>query len=85
LPGGNNQLQPDTRNTVDQIGSIMAAQYAARSVTFDDRQTRDALDGSSIKCPVVDGDVFARYLSYFARTGFLPARVPGGEPQRVGH
>jgi hypothetical protein len=29
--------------------------------------------------------VFARYLSYFARNGFLPARVPGGEPQRVGH
>jgi thioester reductase-like protein len=79
LPGGNNQLQPDARNTVDQIGSIMAAQYAARSVTFDDRQTRDALDGSSITCPVVDGDVFARYISYFARTGFLPARVLGGE------
>jgi len=83
--GGDNQLQPDARSTVDQIGSIMAAQYAARSVTFDDRQTRDALAGSSIICPVIDGGVFARYLSYFIRAGFLPAPVLGGERQRVGH
>jgi thioester reductase-like protein len=66
----------DGQDTVDQIGRIMAAQYAARSVRFDDQQTRDRLAGSSIRCPVVDGDVFGRYLSYFVRTGFLHTPVP---------
>jgi hypothetical protein len=85
LRGGDHQLQPDARKTVDQIGSVMAAQYAARSVKFDDRQTRDALGGSAITCPLVDDDVFARYLSYFVRTGFLPAPVLPGERQRIAH
>jgi thioester reductase-like protein len=73
-PAEQGQRGPDGQNTVDQIGSIMASQYAARSVKFDDRQTRDGLAGSTIACPRVDGDVFARYLSYFVRTGFLHAR-----------
>jgi thioester reductase-like protein len=71
-----NEARPDVQNTVDQIGSIMAAQYAAGSVKFDDQQTRDGLAGSSIICPQVDGDVFARYLAYFVRSGFLHAPVP---------
>jgi thioester reductase-like protein len=71
LRGGQNHPRADGRNTIDQIGSIMAAQYAARSVKFEDQQTRDGLAGSSITCPLMDGDVFARYLSYFVRTGFL--------------
>jgi len=71
--GEPNELGPDAQNTVDQVGSIMAAQYAAGSVKFDDQQTRDGLAGCSITCPLVDRDVFARYLSYFVRTGFLHA------------
>jgi thioester reductase-like protein len=82
--GVDDQLQPDARNTVDQIGSVMAAQYAARSVKFDDQQTRDALAGSAITCPLVDGEVFARYLSYFVGTGFLHSPVLRAERQRVG-
>jgi thioester reductase-like protein len=71
--GDNHPLEPDGRNTVDQIGNIMAAQYAARAVKFDDQHTRNGLSGSSIVCPPIDGDVFARYFSYFVRTGFLHA------------
>jgi thioester reductase-like protein len=84
LRGGHHQLTPDGQNTVDQIGSIMAAQYAARSVKFDDQQTRDGLAGSSIRCPLVDGGVFARYLSYFVRAGFLHPPVLRDERQHAG-
>ena len=75
---------PDGRNTLDRIGSIMAAEYAARSVTFDDRRTREGLAGTSIACPQLDGDVFARYLSHFVRSGFLPAPTPSDPRTRAG-
>ncbi len=73
---GTGDSPPDLngQNTVDQIGSIIAAQYAARSVEFDDQQAREGLAGS-IVCPLVDAEVFARYFSYFTRTGFLHAPV----------
>ncbi|WP_158579884.1 thioester reductase domain-containing protein [Geodermatophilus marinus] len=76
-PRGLDRVRPEVRGTVDRVGRVMAAQYAARSVTFDDRHARDGLAGTTITCPQVDGDVLARYLSYFVRTGFLhpPAHV----------
>jgi thioester reductase-like protein len=70
---GDSEPDLNGQNTVDQLGSIMAAEYAARSVEFDDQQARDGLAGSSIVCPLVDAEVFARYFSYFVRTGFLHA------------
>lgn len=73
--GGKNPGDGNGRTTVDQIGSIMAAQYAARSVTFDDHHARAGLFGTSIMCKRVDGDVLARYLSFLASVGFLPAPV----------
>jgi thioester reductase-like protein len=81
---GQNQLSPPGGNTVDRIGSLIAAQYA-RSVAFDDERTRLGLAGSSIACPRVDADVFARCLSYFVRTGFLgaPAHRAGRPPVGV--
>jgi thioester reductase-like protein len=77
--------QADGGNTVDRIGSLMAAQYAARSVAFDDERTRTALAGASIACPEVDADLFARYLSYFVRIGFLrsPVQRAGRPPVGV--
>jgi thioester reductase-like protein len=79
------QEQLEGGNTVDRIGSLMAAQYAARSVAFDDERTRSALAGGSIVCPRVDADVFARYLSYFVRVGFLrsPVQRAGRPPVGV--
>jgi hypothetical protein len=68
---------------VDRIGSLIAAQYA-RSVAFDDEQTRLGLAGSSIGCPEVDAGVVARYLSYFVRTGFLAAPMHRNERTPVG-
>jgi hypothetical protein len=73
------QLSPQGGNTVDRIGSLIAAQYA-RSVSFDDERTRLGLAGSSIVCPRVGADVFARYLSYFVRTGFLSAPMRDARP-----
>jgi hypothetical protein len=80
---GQEQRSPQGGNTVDRIGSLIAAQYA-RSVSFDDERTRLGLAGSSIVCPRVDADVFARYLSYFARTGFLSAPMHRNERPPVG-
>ena len=82
--GGQGPRGMEGQNTVDRIGSVMAAQYAARSVTFDDRQARRALAGSSIVCPQVDGSLFARYLSYFVRAGLLDAPVHRDGPLAVG-
>ena len=75
------QPELNGHSTVDKIGSIMAAQYAARSVKFDDEQARGGLAGSSITCPTVDTEVFARYFSYFVGTGFLrPPSASDGRP-----
>src|SRR3954451_14780377 len=52
------QEQLEGGNTVDRSGSLMAAQYAARSVAFDDERARSGLAGSSIVCPQVDAEVF---------------------------
>ena len=82
---GQDQLGPQGQKTVDRIGTVMAAQYAARSVKFDDQQARDGLAGTSITCPQVDGKVFARYLSSFVRTGFIRAPELPNEPQPVRH
>jgi thioester reductase-like protein len=81
---GQEQPGPEGGNTVDRIGSLMAAQYAARSVAFDDERTRHGLAGSSIVCPQVGVDVFARYLSYFVRTGFLSAPMRRDDRPPVG-
>lgn len=75
-PSAEDQLESNGSTTVDQIGTIMAAQYAARSVEFDDHHARAGLAGSSITCPRVDGDVLARYLAYLASVGSIPAPVP---------
>src|SRR5215218_6388015 len=80
---GQEQLSPQYGNTVDRIGSLIAAQYA-RSVSFDDERTRLGLAGSSIVCPRVGADVLARYLSYFVRTGFLTAPMHRDERPPVG-
>jgi hypothetical protein len=66
---------PAGQDTVDRIGSIMATQYAARSVRFDDQGARDGLAGTSIVCPRMDEDVFARHVSHFVQTGFLHSPV----------
>jgi hypothetical protein len=69
---------------VDRIGSLMAAQYAARSVAFDDERARSGLAGSSIVCPQVDAELFTRYLSYFLRIGFLSSPVRRAERPPAG-
>jgi len=78
------QEQREGGNTVDRIGSLMAAQYAARSVAFDDERARSALAGVPIVCPEVDADLFARCLSYFVRIGFLRAPVDRAARPPVG-
>jgi hypothetical protein len=50
---------------------------AVARVVFDDRHTRAGLAGTSITCPPVSARLFHTYLSYFVRSGFLPAPPTG--------
>jgi len=61
----------DGPNTLDGLGSAIAAQYAKRSVRFDYQNTLDGLTGTSVVCPIVGAKLFNTYLSYFVRSGFL--------------
>ena len=83
-PRGRDRPGSEGADTVDRIGSLMATQYAARSVRFDDQQARDGLAGTSIVCPRMDEDVFARHVSHFVRTGFLRSPVDADRRVLVG-
>lgn len=48
-------------------------QAPAPRIIFDDRQTRAALAGTAIHCPLIDKKLIHSYLTYFVKTGFLPA------------
>ncbi len=50
-----------------------ATQAPAARVTFDDRNTRNALAATSIVCSPVDARLLHTYLSYLVRCSFLPA------------
>ncbi|ORT56619.1 non-ribosomal peptide synthetase [Streptomyces sp. CB03238] len=50
------------------------------SPLFDSSATRRALDGSGVVSPEVDDALFARYVRFFVRDGFLPAPPSGKDP-----
>jgi thioester reductase-like protein len=61
-------------NTLDSLGNVLSLQYATRSVSFGSEVTLEALAGSGIACPNVDGDLLKRYFAYFSHKGlFRPA------------
>ena len=47
------------------------AQGLSEAEDFDDENARRALADSGIECPVVDDEVLAWYVTYFAHIGFL--------------
>lgn len=44
---------------------------------FDRRNTTEALSGTGISCPRVDGELMESYLTYLVRTGFLDSPTGG--------
>ncbi|OKJ94619.1 hypothetical protein AMK26_32945 [Streptomyces sp. CB03234] len=50
------------------------------SPLFDSSATRRALEGSGVVPPEVDDALFARYVRFFVRDGFLPAPPSGKDP-----
>ncbi|HVC19694.1 MAG TPA: amino acid adenylation domain-containing protein [Vicinamibacterales bacterium] len=44
--------------------------------------TAEALDGTGVECPAIDGALLSRYFDYFVRTGFLASATTAGEPAR---
>jgi thioester reductase-like protein len=63
--------QGDDRLTRAMLVAGEFAQGLSEAEDFDDGNTRRALADSGIECPVVDDEVLAWYVSYFARIGFL--------------
>ncbi|MEO7019448.1 MAG: amino acid adenylation domain-containing protein, partial [Ktedonobacteraceae bacterium] len=48
-------------------------QIAVLRTIYDDQQTQAALAGTSVSCPPIDKQLIHSYLSYFVKSGFLPA------------
>ena len=44
---------------------------------FDCRNTKEALSGTEISCPQVDGELMENYLVYLVRSGFLDSPTGG--------
>jgi thioester reductase-like protein len=44
---------------------------------FDCRNTKEALSGTEISCPQVDGELMENYLVYLVKTGFLDSPTGG--------
>ncbi|MER7044868.1 non-ribosomal peptide synthetase [Streptomyces jumonjinensis] len=72
-------VEGDPANTAFPLLSLLpsgaAGDTTARSgggTAFDATSTREALRGSGIDCPEVDGRLFALYVESYVRTGFLP-------------
>jgi thioester reductase-like protein len=52
---------------------------AGNAFRFDARNTISSLAGAGIEPPPLDGELLARYFSWFVECGFLPAPVAAGE------
>ncbi|UCG22803.1 MAG: thioester reductase domain-containing protein, partial [Chloroflexota bacterium] len=63
--------------TSDGLGIIFISQYARMKMKFDCQKALDGLANSDVSCPVVDGQMFDAYLTYFVRSGFLDAPPTG--------
>ncbi len=71
---GLNSLAP-----IFSLGASADAPEMVREIPeFDCRNTLEGLSGTAISCPPVDERMFARYLSFLVRRGFLDAPGNGG-------
>ena len=55
---------------------LVATQFAdgvAGTTVYDDSNTRAALAGTGVECPIVGPEILGRYVEYYARIGFFKA------------
>ena len=69
--------QGDDRLTRAMLVAGEFAQGLSEAEDFDDTNARRALADTGIECPVVDDEVLAWYVSYFAHIGFLEPLADG--------
>ncbi|HEU5382935.1 MAG TPA: amino acid adenylation domain-containing protein [Ktedonobacteraceae bacterium] len=67
-----NVLAPFLATYPEPVSEDGSQDVAAR-IIYDDRQTQLALAGTSISCPPLDRELIHSYLTYFVKSGFLPA------------
>ena len=79
------QREAPHREADDIIGSVLrGATPEAREIrddnTYDDRNTRRALEGSGLRRPEIDADLLENYARYFAEQGWIeaPPALSGG-------
>jgi thioester reductase-like protein len=74
-------LQQDALYSLVPLLSMSAAAdgptLVGRVPEFDRRNTTEALSGTGISCPQVDGELMESYLAYLVRTGFLDSPIGG--------
>ncbi|WP_072812843.1 non-ribosomal peptide synthetase [Rhodococcus zopfii] len=70
----------DDRLTRAMLVAGEFAQGLSEAEDFDDENARRALVDSALECPVVDDEVLAWYVTYFAHIGFLEPLADGLVP-----
>jgi thioester reductase-like protein len=74
-------LQQDALYSMAPLLSMSAAEDGPTLVGkvpgFDCRNTTEALSGTGISCPRVDGELMESYLTYLVKTGFLDSPTGG--------
>jgi thioester reductase-like protein len=74
-------LRQDALYSLAPLLSVGAAAdgptLVGRVPEFDSRNTTEALSGTGISCPRVDGELMESYLTYLVRTGFLDSPTGG--------
>jgi thioester reductase-like protein len=74
-------LRQDTLYSMAPLLSMSAAAdgptLVGKMPEFDCRNTREALSGTEISCPQVDGELMENYLVYLVRSGFLDSPTGG--------
>ena len=59
-----------------EIAALEGREGVMQRVVFDDRNTREAIAGTGIACPVIDERILKIYFDWFVESGFL-APPPG--------
>jgi thioester reductase-like protein len=79
----------NTAYTLLPLFSLNLSEHASTMTqhlpTFDCQTTLEALSCTSIVCPAIDRQVFAAYIAYFIRSGFLEAPPSGRVPGEIAH
>jgi amino acid adenylation domain-containing protein/thioester reductase-like protein len=66
------------REAEDVVGGVLGGASGTQEIwdgnTYDDRNTRRALEGSGLERPIIDAALLERYARYFSERGWIGAR-----------